>query len=625
MLRRVALACLVCVAVSAGMSPMAIGDDTAPAAPSSPLSSRIIKGGIQQDENAESTLAAEQNWELQARTLAAEEDEAQIGKFINDPLVSRVTSVGEIDKTSGLQKITAQPIRSVTVSADGSVDIGQLVDGSGAELWIPPGSLAKGDLFTKIVNQYVKVPPNHFDAMGSLADQVNKQVPFDSPTALNQLANQLANAADAYASNAARFANDFLTGATAAIGNTLNFLAQQRGDFGQPGKPLQDIWNYLNNDYNQNDQALRAAAEQAVANHPGSALGSNILAFVPLGQLGKEAEIAQVSQAAQRLTALENTASEFANMERGVVDDLENGPPFAAGGANYPTVPGNAALQHARYPAGGPAVPKFWQPGRTPTAPLNSSGTPSGISPAAAGGVDNTVPVGAGGDPAAAPPPSLSGGGGIAPPTPPAPEDAPTVQTPAVASGAPPIGSNPSSPLQSRIIRTAQGDAAKHTKTGPVTPEQREQIRDSVKKLQTALEQDDQWHALGGAQGAGGATAVARSSAASSAPTPARDPDIISTLESRFGNTPKDPLQGAPGLQESHFGIPTPATGASIINALTIAGDHSQGLVFSPGTAGSVNILNARNNDGQIEFLDPSSEKRAEPPANSPLYFYRTQ
>jgi hypothetical protein len=742
MLRRVALACLVCGAVSAGISPVAIADDTAPAAPSSPLSSRIIKAGIQQDEDAQSTLAAGQNWELQARTVAAEQEEAQIGSFMNNPLVSRVTSVGEIDKTSGLQKITALPIHSVTVSDDGSVDIGQLVDGSGAELWIPPGSLAKADLFTKVGTQYVKVSANHFDPMGSLADQQNKQLPPDSPTALNQLANQLANAVDAYANNAATFASDFLTGATSSIGNALNFLAQQRGDFGQPGKPLQDLWNYLNNDYNQNDQALRAAAEQAVANHPGAALGSNLLAFAPLGQLGQEAEIAQISQAAQRLTALENTAADFTNMERGLpsypsvtanaalkhagyppggpgvpepylpgarttplapseapsgngiapaggVDNtvpsgaagtngtpgsLNDGtPPFPPGGAAYPTVPGKAALQHARFPADGPGVPEPYLPGAK-TTPLNSSGTPWANGSVPSGGVDHTVPAG-GTAPGATPPGPLS----------PNPADAPTVQTPPLPSGAVPMGSNPNSPLQSRIIPTQQSDAPspagtsangskeasnqaaqaqdqaardaasrqraaqnvtaaeqaaelrratanssqKPAKTGPVTPEQRQRIQESVNALHTALSQDAQW--------ASGATPVSPPSAASppaspSSPamptnpaTPTREPDIISTLESRFGNNPKDPLQGAPGLLESRFGIPTQATSASISNALTIAGNHSQGLIFSPGTAGSVNILNARNNDGQIEFQDPSSGKPADPPANSPLYFYRTQ
>ena len=256
---------------------------------------QMLQGGVQQEqtpdfEAAAAQLAQDQQWEAQARSLQQQQQQVLAGSFMGNPVISRVTSVGEILKQDGVQKITALPIRTVTISDDGSVDLGQIVDGSGGVFYIPPGSLQKGDLFTQVGNQYVKVPADHFDAMGSLADQVNKQSPPDSPSALNQLANQLANAADGYRNNAANFATDFLLGAGNALGTFVQTLAQPRGDFGRPGKPMQDILDYLNNDNQANQVQLNAMAQQAlqtVATRPGALLGNALISSRPAGALGR--------------------------------------------------------------------------------------------------------------------------------------------------------------------------------------------------------------------------------------------------------------------------------------------------------------------------------------------------
>ncbi|HVX87219.1 MAG TPA: hypothetical protein VH253_20715 [Phycisphaerae bacterium] len=623
----------------------------------------VLQGGVQQNaapdfNAAEAQLANDQQWELQARTLAAQQEEAQAGTFMSNPLTFRVTSVGDTTKSGGAQKITALPIHTLTISADGSVDLGQLVDGSGDTFYIPPGTLQKGDLFTRVGNQFVKLPADHFDPMGSIAQQVNQQPSAGSPTALNTIANQLANAADAYKNNAATFANDFLLAAGNVLGNTLQFLAQPRGDIGRPGKPLQDILNYLNNDNETVNEQLGEAAQQAMqtlATHPGATLGNLFMAMLPAGQLGKEAEIAQISQAAQRLTAVENAANDFANIERGLTP------------SQYPTVPGNAALAHANYPPGGPPPPEPFLPG------ANTMNRPIPPSAGAAGAIDNTLA--GGGDTVAAPaapsPPAgrgypsvpgnaalqhanyPPGGPGVPEPylsgsdtinrpvTPATPPPAPagdTVATPPATPSNTSLSASARDAQSRQIAAQRSADAARRQaarqplrpaanagprKAIPMTPQQRQALEDNLKKLLPALDQDAQW--------AGDPvlrSPLSQQPAAPAAPgnaSTSRQPDILSTLASRFGNAPKDPLQGAPGLLESRFGIPAPATPASITNALQTAGPHAQGLVFAQSPDSSLTVLNARNNDGQIQFLDPATEKRAAPPSDAALYFYRTR
>lgn len=137
------------------------------------------------------------------------------------------------------------------------------------------------------------------------------QLTPDPAKALMDMAGQLDKGVD----NAQAATGEFLGGAADSIKQTLEYFAQPRGDFGRPGKPLQDIIDYLNNDYNENDKRLYDAAVQALdefQKNPARFLGEQAPNLLPTHELG---DISRARQAAQRLSEVQGAARKFSQFE----------------------------------------------------------------------------------------------------------------------------------------------------------------------------------------------------------------------------------------------------------------------------------------------------------------------
>jgi hypothetical protein len=120
--------------------------------------------------------------------------------------------------------------------------------------------------------------------------------------------------------NAMTAANHFTSGVARNLGNALDFLAQDRGDFGHFGKPVQQLIDYMTNDYNENDQKLYDSAVQALdqlQKDPASFFGEHAMDMIPSGPLGKEAEMGRAMSAARRAAAMEHGAQEFGAFQKG--------------------------------------------------------------------------------------------------------------------------------------------------------------------------------------------------------------------------------------------------------------------------------------------------------------------
>lgn len=101
----------------------------------------------------------------------------------------------------------------------------------------------------------------------------------------------------------------FFTGLAAWESRNLRFLAQKPGV--PVGQMSQAISQYLNNNYNANDRALRAAAVEAVQqmqNDPARFWGENLPNFAVLPASEAAAEIQQLENGAQRISSIAKVA-----------------------------------------------------------------------------------------------------------------------------------------------------------------------------------------------------------------------------------------------------------------------------------------------------------------------------
>lgn len=106
----------------------------------------------------------------------------------------------------------------------------------------------------------------------------------------------------------------FFAGLATWASRTLKFLAQKPGE--PVGQMAQAIARYLTNNYNQNDQALRGAAMQAIAemqSDPARFWGENLPNLLPLPRFQALQEIRQIEAGAQRISAVAREAEIFGN------------------------------------------------------------------------------------------------------------------------------------------------------------------------------------------------------------------------------------------------------------------------------------------------------------------------
>lgn len=133
----------------------------------------------------------------------------------------------------------------------------------------------------------------------------------------------------------------FFTGLATWAARNLRFLAQKPGV--PVGQMSQGIANYLTNNYNANDRALRAAAVQAVnqmQNDPARFFGENLPNFAVLPAGGAAAEAQQIEQAAERVSLV---AQEAETVATGFGSNAARS--LRGGAASY----GNAGSLNARY------------------------------------------------------------------------------------------------------------------------------------------------------------------------------------------------------------------------------------------------------------------------------------
>jgi hypothetical protein len=283
-----------------------------------------LKGGVSYDEETADQLRRDADNARQRADLKRIQD---TNAFLRSPNVYRITKVGEISKQSGMQTVNALRIDKIKVSTDGSVELGQIVEGSGMQIDVPPGSVRKGDLVTFVDSQVVEVPEDHFDPLGTLAEAADPLMPGNGPAALKKLSNELAAAADQARKNALTAADHFGDGLASAAKGMVDFLAQPRGDFGRPGAPVRALWDYLNNDAMENDRRLYDGAVEALdlfQRDPARFFGEQVL-NMPLGELGKAEEVAKVAAAARRITQAEKNAAAFTQFERGAAQVVKGG------------------------------------------------------------------------------------------------------------------------------------------------------------------------------------------------------------------------------------------------------------------------------------------------------------
>lgn len=277
-----------------------------------------LRGGVSENRYLEPQQARQSAED--ARREAEHRRSAEIGRFLENPRVHRVTKVGEVDKNKGTQNYKAVIIQQVKINEDGSVELGELIEGSGNDYELPAGVLRVGDLFTIADNQVVQVPENHFDPLGELAAAGKQQTEISPTAALMNWAKEMDKTATVWENNAMTAADHFFKGMANTLGGTLAHLAQERGDWGRPGKPMQQLLDYLMNDYNENDQKLYEGAVQALdmlQNDPARFWGEHAMDMVPLGELGKEAQMSKLLGSAKRLQQVEENAKGFAALERG--------------------------------------------------------------------------------------------------------------------------------------------------------------------------------------------------------------------------------------------------------------------------------------------------------------------
>jgi hypothetical protein len=284
-----------------------------------------LKGGVSMDVGTpEEIERAARN----ARQLASAKRIERVNEFLNNPIVYRVTKVGEINKQNGMQLINALRIDKVKISLDGSVELGQIVEGSGNLVEVPAGTLKKGDLFTYVDTNPVEVPKDHFDPLGALAEAADPIAPNDGISGLKKLSEELSQAADQAGKNALTAADHFGQGLGETLKGTIDALAQPRGGFGRPGPLLQGMIDYLNADALENHQRMLDNAMKAMEEFqkdPARFLGKELPNVVPLGELGKAEEIAKVAGAARRFTQAERNAANFAKFEKGMSEVAQAG------------------------------------------------------------------------------------------------------------------------------------------------------------------------------------------------------------------------------------------------------------------------------------------------------------
>jgi Papain fold toxin 1, glutamine deamidase len=187
-------------------------------------------------------------------------------------------------------------------------------------VYTPPGWIPNGTS-TAPISQSQPPSTSNWPPRGSMPNTAPPRWPpqdnVPAPTILDrtkmlQLAAQMDKAASESKDSAHVAFDHFFIGLAEWAGRTLRFLAQKPG---QPlGQMAQDIANYLTNDYNQNDQALRNAAVQAIQQMQGDPArfwGQNLPNLLPLPRLQAIQEIEQVELGAQRISTVAREGETF--------------------------------------------------------------------------------------------------------------------------------------------------------------------------------------------------------------------------------------------------------------------------------------------------------------------------
>lgn len=165
-------------------------------------------------------------------------------------------------------------------------------------------------------------PGNPGDARGGLGGDPGAHgsyLPADQRRALMQLAARMDRIATEAQNGTGEAVDHFFQGAASYVRKTLQFLAQPRGGFGQPGVPLQSILAYFTNDYRENDEKLWQSAVEAVdqlERDPARFWGEQAPNLIPIGGAASEVQTAaRAQQAARRMIQVSEEAGAFRRFE----------------------------------------------------------------------------------------------------------------------------------------------------------------------------------------------------------------------------------------------------------------------------------------------------------------------